>query len=111
MRTLFTLTKILADRGMRVLKAENGEKALRVLEQERVDVVLMDVMMPVLDGLETMRRIRSRERLGRLPIIALTAKAMKGDQERCMEAGASDYLPKPVDRDRLLSMLRVWLYR
>jgi CheY-like chemotaxis protein len=96
---------------MRVLKAENGEKALRVLEQERVDVVLMDVMMPVLDGLETMRRIRSRERLGRLPIIALTAKAMKGDQERCMEAGASDYLPKPVDRDRLLSMLRVWLYR
>jgi PAS domain S-box-containing protein len=111
MRTLFALTKILADRGMRVLKAENGEKALGVLERERVDVVLMDIMMPILDGFETMKRIRSRERLRKLPIIALTAKAMKGDQKRCMEAGASDYLPKPVDQDRLLSMLRVWLYR
>ena len=112
MRTLFALSRILADRGMQILKAENGEKALAALEQEPdVDLVLMDIMMPVLDGYETMERIRAQQRFAGLPIIALTAKAMQGDQERCMQAGASDYLPKPVDQDRLISMLRVWLYR
>jgi signal transduction histidine kinase/CheY-like chemotaxis protein len=112
MRTLFALSRFLSERGMRVLKADNGEKAIAVLEESSdVDVVLMDIMMPVLDGYETMRRIRSQDRFRKLPIIALTAKAMKGDRERCMEAGASDYLPKPVDQDRLISMLRVWLYR
>lgn len=112
MRALFALTSILSEHGMRVLKAENGERALAMLEQEgAIDGVLMDIMMPVLDGYETMKRIRAQERFNELPIIALTAKAMRGDQERCIEAGASDYLSKPVDQDRLLSMLRVWLYR
>ncbi|MDJ0763152.1 MAG: response regulator [Myxococcota bacterium] len=112
MRTLFALSKILSDRGMQIIKAQNGEKAIEVLDQEReVDIVLMDIMMPVLDGYETMKQIRSQDRFKKLPIIALTAKAMKGDQERCIQAGASDYLPKPIDQDRLLSMMRVWLYR
>jgi PAS domain S-box-containing protein len=112
MRALFALTRILSERGMRVLKAENGEKALKALEQETdVDIVLMDVMMPVLDGYETMKRIRAQQRFAKLPIVALTAKAMRGDREHCIEAGANDYLPKPVDEDRLVSMLRVWLYR
>ncbi|MDX9719766.1 MAG: response regulator [Myxococcota bacterium] len=112
MRALFALTKLLSERGMKVLKAENGQRALDLLEREATpDIVLMDIMMPVLDGFETMKRIRAQERFKRLPIIALTAKAMRGDQERCMESGATDYLPKPVDQERLISMLRVWLYR
>ena len=112
MRTVFALSKLLSDYGMMALKAENGEKALKLLaEQPDMDVVLMDIMMPVLDGLETMRRLRAQERFAKLPIIALTAKAMKGDCEQCMANGASDYLPKPVDQDQLLSMMRVWLYR
>jgi len=112
MRALFALTKILAERDMEVLKAENGERALEILERHPdVDIVLMDIMMPVLDGLETMRRIRTQRRFAKLPIIALTAKAMKGDQEECHDAGASDYMAKPVDPERLLSMMRVWLYR
>ncbi len=112
MRTLFALSKILSDRGMLILKAENGQKALDRLAQEPdVDIVLMDIMMPVLDGYKTMERIRAQDQFKRLPIIALTAKAMRGDQERCVAAGASDYLPKPVDQDRLVSMLRVWLHR
>jgi PAS domain S-box-containing protein len=112
MRTLFALTKILADRGMQIFKSENGEKALALLEQQLdVDVILMDIMMPVLDVYETTKRIRAQKRFSKTPIIALTAKAMKGDKERCIEAGASDYLPKPVDQERLISMLRVWLYR
>ncbi len=112
MRTLFALSKILSDRGMQTVKAENGRRALDLLEQEPdMDIVLMDIMMPVLDGYETMKKIRSRDRFKKLPIIALTAKAMMGDQERCIEAGANDYLPKPVDEKRLISMLRVWLYR
>ena len=112
MRALFAITQLLSERGMQTLKAENGERALALLAQgHEIDIVLMDIMMPIMDGFETMRRIRSQEKYKRLPIIALTAKAMKGDQERCIEAGASDYLPKPVDPDRLFSMLRVWLYR
>ena len=112
MRTLFALSKILSDHGMHVGKAMHGQKALDVLAQETdFDAVLMDIMMPVLDGYETMRRIRAQSRFEELPIIALTAKAMKDDRERCIEAGANDYLPKPVDQSRLISMLRVWLYR
>lgn len=112
MRTLFALTRILNERGMVALKAQNGAKAIEVLDQHPdVDVVLMDIMMPVVDGYEAMKRIRAQERFRRLPIIALTAKAMKGDQERCIRSGASDYLPKPIDQNRLVSMLRVWLYR
>jgi len=112
MRTVFALSKILTAKGVKTLKAENGEKALQVLEQDQdVDLVLMDIMMPVMDGYETMKRIRAQERLSSLPIIALTAKAMKGDQELCIAAGASDYLAKPLDENRLYSMMRVWLYR
>jgi CheY-like chemotaxis protein len=103
---------LLSEREMKVLKADNGEKALEILEAEDgIDIVLMDIMMPVLDGYETMRRLRANPKLAQMPVIALTAKAMKGDQDKCIEAGASDYLPKPVDQDRLISMLRVWLYR
>ena len=106
MRNIFAMTGLLERQGMVVLAAENGRDALRTLARERdVAVVLMDIMMPDLDGYDTMRRIRGRRRLRDLPIIALTAKAMKGDREKCIEAGASDYIAKPVDPDRLLSLL------
>ena len=112
MRTTFALSRLLSDRGMKPLKAENGERALRILEEQPdVDLVLMDIMMPVMDGYETMERIRGQEKFRKLPIIALTAKAMPEDREKCLSAGANDYLPKPVDAERLVSMMRVWLYR
>jgi CheY-like chemotaxis protein len=112
MRTTFALSHLLSERGMKTLKAENGEKALRRLQENPgVDLVLMDIMMPVMDGYETMSRIRAQEPLRKLPIIVLTAKAMDEDREKCIRAGANDYLPKPVNPDRLLSMMRVWLYR
>jgi CheY-like chemotaxis protein/signal transduction histidine kinase/CHASE3 domain sensor protein len=112
MRTMFALSRLLTERGIKTLKAENGEKALSLLEQHPdVDLVLMDIMMPVMDGYEAMEKIRARQRFHRLPIIALTAKAMKEDREKCLKAGASDYLSKPVDQQRLISMMRVWLYR
>lgn len=112
MRNAFALSKMLEEKGMKVLKAEDGKKALKVLEQEPdIDLVLMDIMMPVMDGYETMKRIRAQEKFQRLPIIALTAKAMEKDRERCIATGANDYLPKPVNVHRLLSMMRVWLYR
>ena len=97
---------------MRVVFAENGRAGIDLLQQTPdVDIVLMDIMMPGMDGYETMRAIRQTERFKSLPIIALTAKAMKGDREKCIEAGASDYIAKPVNTDQLLSLLRVWLYR
>ena len=112
MRTTFALSRLLTERGMIPLKAANGEQALIALEREPdVDLVLMDIMMPVMDGYEAIKRIREQERFRKLPIIALTAKAMPGDRSTCLEAGASDYLPKPLDQERLLSMMRVWLYR
>ncbi|HEY7746326.1 MAG TPA: response regulator [Desulfuromonadales bacterium] len=109
MRNLFALAKVLEQRGLRVIKAEAGDKALSLLrEGAGVDLILMDIMMPGLDGYQTTRAIRE---LGiRTPIIALTAKAMKEDRDKCLAAGASDYLAKPVDVDRLMSMMRVWLY-
>ncbi|GFO56907.1 hypothetical protein GMSM_39140 [Geomonas sp. Red276] len=111
MRNVFSLSSVLTERGMRVVEAENGKVALERLEENTdVNVVLMDIMMPEMDGYEATRRIRQDPRFGRLPIIALTAKAMKGDREACLKAGASDYITKPVDLDRLLSLLRVWLY-
>ncbi|MEE8326925.1 MAG: response regulator, partial [candidate division NC10 bacterium] len=112
MRTTFAMSRLLSERSMKTLKAENGERALRVLDQEPdVDIVIMDIMMPVMDGYVAMERIRAQERFRRLPIIALTAKAMPKDREKCLASGASDYLTKPVDVGRLISMMRVWLYR
>jgi CheY-like chemotaxis protein/signal transduction histidine kinase/HAMP domain-containing protein len=112
LRNVFALSKLLEDKGAITFKAENGEKALTLLDSNAcIDVVLIDMMMPVMDGYETMKRIRAKEHFRNLPLIALTAKAMSQDRVRCIEAGASDYLPKPVDMMRLFSMLRVWLYR
>jgi CheY-like chemotaxis protein len=111
MRTTFAVAKLLSDHGMQPLKAADGARALKLLDEHPdTAIVLMDIMMPIMDGYETMRRIRKQERLKKLPIIALTAKAMPEDREKCIAAGASDYLPKPVDVNRLFSMMRVWLY-
>ena len=111
-RNIFAITSVLERHEMEVLYAENGQDALdKLAENGDVDAVLMDIMMPEMDGYEAMRRIRQQAQLRTLPIIALTAKAMKGDREKCIEAGASDYVTKPVDPDQLISLLRVWLYR
>jgi CheY-like chemotaxis protein len=97
---------------MQVLTATTGREAIALLEQTPgVAIVLMDIMMPEMDGYETMQVIRGKPEFRRLPIIALTAKAMKGDREKCLEAGASDYLAKPVNTEQLLSALRSWLHR
>jgi signal transduction histidine kinase/CheY-like chemotaxis protein len=108
-RNAFALTSALERHQMRVLYAESGKAALE-LARRRPDVILMDVMMPGMDGLEAIRALRATSESARVPILALTAKAMKGDRERCLQAGASDYIAKPVDTDQLLSLLRVWLY-
>ena len=115
-RNIFSLTSVLEQHGMQVRFAENGKDAVAQLEQlaaagDAVDIVLMDIMMPEMDGYETTRAVRQMPAFKTLPIIALTAKAMKGDREKCIEAGASDYIAKPVDMGQLLSLLRVWLYR
>jgi CheY-like chemotaxis protein len=97
---------------MEVLFAENGREGIEALQANgSVDLVLMDVMMPEMDGYETTQAIRKLPEFEKLPIIALTAKAMRGDRERSIAAGASDYITKPVDTDQLLSLMRVWLYR
>ncbi len=112
MRTTFAVARLLNENGMKPVKADNGERALRLLEEQPdIDLILMDVMMPEMDGYETMKRIRARDAFRTLPIIALTAKAMADDREKCLAAGANDYLPKPVDQARLFSLMRVWLYR
>ena len=110
MRNVFALSRALEDRGLQIYKASNGLKALEFLEREpNIDLVLMDIMMPVMDGYEAMRRIREQERFQSLPIFAITAKAMAGDREECVQAGANDYITKPVDIDNLVSLIRVWL--
>ncbi|MTV38939.1 response regulator [Duganella radicis] len=109
-RNIFALTSALEQKGALVEVGRNGHEALEKLDAVAdIDLVLMDVMMPVMDGLEATRRIRADERFARLPIIAITAKAMKDDQEQCLAAGASDYLAKPIDLSRLYSLLRVWM--
>ncbi|MBD8897630.1 response regulator [Rhodanobacter sp. DHG33] len=112
MRNLFALSKVLRGWGLKVSMAQDGPKALRMLDEDDApELVLMDIMMPGMDGYEAIRQIRAQPRLAQLPIIALTAKAMRGDREQCLAAGANDYLSKPVDLDKLNSMIRVWLRR
>ncbi len=111
-RNIFALSSVLERRGMHVLTATTGREAIALLESTPdVAIVLMDIMMPEMDGYQTMEVIRKKAEFRRLPIIALTAKAMKGDREKCLEAGASDYLAKPVNTEQLLSALRMWLHR
>jgi HAMP domain-containing protein/signal transduction histidine kinase/CheY-like chemotaxis protein len=112
MRNIFALSTVLEEHDMVIVTADNGRDAIRILqEQPDVDIVLMDIMMPEMDGIDTMREIRKIPQLKKLPIIAVTAKAMKGDREKCIEAGAWDYLSKPVDTEQLLAVLRAWLHR
>jgi CheY-like chemotaxis protein len=111
-RNIFALSSVLERRGMEVLTAGTGDEAIATLETTSgVAIVLMDIMMPQMDGYQTVHAIRQMPGLRRLPIIALTAKAMKGDREKCLDAGASDYLAKPVNTEQLLSALRMWLHR
>ncbi|MBV9907274.1 MAG: response regulator, partial [Hyphomicrobiales bacterium] len=111
-RNIFALSSVLERRGMQVLTATTGREAISILEADRgISIALMDIMMPEMDGYETIQAIRADPSLRRLPIIALTAKAMKGDREKCLEVGASDYLAKPVNTEQLLSALRIWLHR
>ncbi|MFP2932831.1 response regulator, partial [Pyxidicoccus sp. 3LG] len=110
-RNIFALNTVLERYGMKVAFAESAREGLSLLEKDaEIELVLMDVMMPEMDGYQAMRAIRRMERVSHLPILALTAKAMKGDREKCLEAGASDYITKPVDIEKLLSLLRVWLH-
>jgi len=109
-RNIFSLASVLEQHQIEVLHAENGRDCMTILDRTpEIDLVLMDVMMPDMEGYETMRTIRARDRFKTLPIVAITAKAMKGDREKCIQAGASDYAAKPVDIDQILSVMRVWL--
>jgi CheY-like chemotaxis protein len=110
-RNIFALSSVLEDYGMDIKTADNGREAINLARQGELDVILMDIMMPEMDGLETMKEIRKIPGCKDLPIVAVTAKAMKGDRERCIEAGAWDYLSKPVDREQLLTVLKAWLHR
>jgi HAMP domain-containing protein/signal transduction histidine kinase/DNA-binding response OmpR family regulator len=112
MRNIFALSSVLEEHGMVTVAADNGRDAIRTLQSRNdIDIVLMDIMMPEMDGIDTMREIRKIPQLGSLPIIAVTAKAMKGDREKCIEAGAWDYLSKPVETNQMLAVLRAWLHR
>ncbi len=111
MRNVFALKSLLAKQGLNIVVAPDGEECLKLLdENQNIDLVLMDIMMPKMDGYEAMQKIRKQDKFAALPIIALTAKAMMEDRAKCIEAGANDYLTKPVDMDKLVSLLRVWLY-
>jgi CheY-like chemotaxis protein len=112
LRNIFALSSALERRGMNVLTATTGAEAITIIEATpAMAIVLMDIMMPEMDGYQTIEKIRQNRGYRRLPIIALTAKAMKGDREKCLQAGASDYLAKPVNTEQLLSALRMWLHR
>ena len=111
-RNLFALTTAFEKYNINTITAESGQDAINILnENSNIDMVLMDIMMPEMDGYETTQKIRREHKNTILPIIAVTAKAMKGDREKCIEAGASDYITKPVKIDQLLSLMRVWLYK
>jgi CheY-like chemotaxis protein len=112
LRNIFALTSVLEQHNLDVVHAENGRDGIELLHKTPgIDAVLMDIMMPEMDGYETTKAIREDPRFRTLPIIALTAKAMKGDREKCIQAGASDYVTKPVDLEHLFSVLRVWISR
>ena len=111
-RNIFALTSLLESHDMDVISATNGRQAIELIQNTPdLSIVLMDIMMPDMDGYQTMREIRAEPRFRGLPMLALTAKAMKGDREKCLDAGASDYIAKPVDTEQLLSLMRVWLFR
>jgi len=111
-RNIFALTSALEAHHMNVVHAENGQEGINILKATPgIEAVLMDIMMPEMDGYEAITAIREMEEFKELPIIALTAKAMKADRDHCLQVGASDYISKPLDVDQLLSLLRVWLYR
>jgi CheY-like chemotaxis protein len=111
-RNIYSLTSVLESYGVEVLHAERGADGIVILEQTPgIDIALIDIMMPEMDGYETMRQIRQRPALAMLPLISVTAKAMKGDRQKCLDAGASDYIAKPVDIDLMLALLRVWIAR
>lgn len=112
MRNIFSLSSVLAEKNMIVIEAENGKEALARLEADHdIGIILMDIMMPEMDGYTAMRAIRMNPRLVNIPIIAMTAKALRGDHEKCMAAGASDYIAKPIEVDKLLSLIRVWIFQ
>jgi hypothetical protein len=112
MRNIFSLSSVLAEKNMVVIEAENGREAIARLEEHHdIGIILMDIMMPEMDGFAAMREIRKNPRLVNIPIIAMTAKALRGDQEKCMAAGASDYISKPIEVDKLLSLIRVWIFQ
>ncbi|MDP1957913.1 MAG: response regulator, partial [Rhodocyclaceae bacterium] len=112
MRNIFSLSSVLAEKSLVVIEAENGREALARLEAHHdIGIILMDIMMPEMDGYTAMREIRKNPRLVNIPIIAMTAKALRGDHEKCMAAGASDYITKPIEVDKLLSLIRVWLFQ
>ena len=112
MRNIFSLSSVLAEKNMVVIEAENGKEAIaRLDEHHDIGIILMDIMMPEMDGYTAMREIRRNPRLVNIPIIAMTAKALRGDQEKCMAAGASDYISKPIEVDKLLSLIRVWIFQ
>jgi CheY-like chemotaxis protein len=111
-RNLFALTTVFERYNINVVTAESGKEAISILnENATIDMVLMDIMMPEMDGYETTQKIRREHKNSLLPIIAVTAKAMKGDRQKCIEAGASDYITKPLKIDQLLSLMRVWFYK
>jgi CheY-like chemotaxis protein len=111
-RNIYSLTSLLETCGIEVLHAEGGREGIGLLERNTdIHVALVDIMMPEMDGYETMREIRNRPALAHIPLISVTAKAMKGDRQKCLDAGASDYIAKPVDLDLLLALLRVWIGR
>jgi CheY-like chemotaxis protein len=110
LRNIYSLTSVLENFNVEVLHAERGQDGILILEQTPgIDAALIDIMMPEMDGYETMRQIRSKPELADVPLIAVTAKAMKGDRQKCLDAGASDYIAKPVDIELLLALLRVWI--
>jgi CheY-like chemotaxis protein len=111
MRNIFALSAVLEDAGFEIVIATNGREAIGKLEEAKdVDLILMDVMMPEMDGIEATKLIRKEQKWNNVPIIAVTAKAMQGDRELCLSAGANDYISKPVDVDKLLSLIKVWLH-